>query len=428
MARWVRNIANFPITQLIGRLIGTMLPFNMKSAAYTGLLSSGMIQQPNPPFSCPSGNCTWDPFGTLGISVKCFDISDHTYLNCATSPDEPRSDLCRIAIDQEKQPNYTRVTVDPEHDEQSQGSTVFFFGSYYADWSVDLNGSVWPVPSGGLAGRADIEWIRATNLNKEDEFHYIDRNSIVDSGSCKMYMGLHEVSARVDNGIYTETILRENINADYITGVLNLPRKFTYTYQPTHDAPVDFNITSTQATILLQGMLGATGDQGNMTLGRSDELRGPDIMKMLYLTSNLTDTMYTLAHYMNVALRANDTLLHFQADPRNLTGMSADYIAPSHRVHGTVYVNRTFVEMRWAWLALPGALALLVAVLLVGTMMQTRRKRVGVWKDSPLAVLLQSRWDVGSKPEYQRARTADEARRNAVGLRARVEGELVRIY
>lgn len=104
--------------------------------------------------------------------------------------------------------------------------------------------------------------------------------------------------------------------------------------------------------ILLQGMKGAVPSQANISVGMSDVLRGTDVMKMLYLTSNLTDTMHTLAHYMNVALRANDTLLHFQADPSNLTGISANYMALDHRIRGTVYVNHTFVAVRWAWLAL----------------------------------------------------------------------------
>ncbi|KAF2680031.1 hypothetical protein K458DRAFT_247746, partial [Lentithecium fluviatile CBS 122367] len=43
--------------------------FQLGSALYTGLYSSGMVSLPNPPYSCPNGNCTWNTFPSLSVSV-----------------------------------------------------------------------------------------------------------------------------------------------------------------------------------------------------------------------------------------------------------------------------------------------------------------------------------------------------------------------
>ncbi|KAH8711959.1 hypothetical protein GQ44DRAFT_431259 [Phaeosphaeriaceae sp. PMI808] len=65
----------------------TDVPFNLKSAIYTGLFSSGMVSLPNPPYSCPTGNCTWDPFPTLGVSTQCYDNRANYYLKCPETED-----------------------------------------------------------------------------------------------------------------------------------------------------------------------------------------------------------------------------------------------------------------------------------------------------------------------------------------------------
>jgi hypothetical protein len=61
---------------------GALLPYNMKAAMYSGLLSSNLLTLPNAPFSCPSGNCTWDPFATLSISTVCSNLTPSMHLNC----------------------------------------------------------------------------------------------------------------------------------------------------------------------------------------------------------------------------------------------------------------------------------------------------------------------------------------------------------
>jgi hypothetical protein len=133
---------------------------------------------------------------------------------------------------------------------------------------------------------------------------------------------------------------------------------------------------------------------------------------------NITKIMYTIAHYMTVALRANDTLLERQNEPDNSTRLPADYVAPSHRVNGTVYIQAVHLHVRWCWLAFPGALLLIVAGILFETIRTSRPEAVGVWKSNSLAVLLSTQW----KPEtgMMGATTSDELEKIAKGLEVRV--------
>jgi hypothetical protein len=138
-------------------------------------------------------------------------------------------------------------------------------------------------------------------------------------------------------------------------------------------------------------------------------------LKMMYQTRNITDAVVNLAHHMSVALRSNDTTLHKQ---ENSGSGPEEYVAPSHRVTGTVYRDQLHVAVRWAWLSLPALLVALVFILLATTIIETRRQKVGIWKDSPLALLLHSQWESSAEQNVIGARTADEIAQKVSGLKA----------
>ena len=161
-----------------------------------------------------------------------------------------------------------------------------------------------------------------------------------------------------------------------------------------------------------------------LTIYRQSALRGLQAAKSLCQSPNITKTMHTIAHYMTVALRANGTILAHQNDSQNKTDMPASFVAPSHRVKGTVYVQAVLLRVRWAWLVFPAALVLIVAGLLIETIRLSQLEGVGVWKNNALAVLLNTDW----RPDrdHMGAATSEELEKLAEGLEARVvqgEGE-----
>lgn len=146
--------------------------------------------------------------------------------------------------------------------------------------------------------------------------------------------------------------------------------------------------------------------------------------EILYRAPNISSTMEAIAHYATIALRANDTILERQkhANGSNAaTALPTDYVAPSHRVAGTVWVQTMLLHVRWAWLAFPTVLLLLATGLLFETIRMSRAQSIGVWKQNPLAVLLNTGW----RPETDAmgaAATSRELEEVAGGLEARIVG------
>jgi len=78
-----------------------MLQLNMFASAIAAP-SSAQVNQPE--FCCSTGNCTWQPFSTLGFCSECTDLTPQIRLECGG--------------DREDEPNYLDCKVrlpDPDH-------------------------------------------------------------------------------------------------------------------------------------------------------------------------------------------------------------------------------------------------------------------------------------------------------------------------
>lgn len=427
--------------------LGTQLPFNMRSSAINGLLSSGLIAAPNPPFSCPSGNCTWSPFPTLGISARCNDISERFATNCTSSSGAPN---CTIAVVKEGS-NTLSDTVSERL--SGQLSRAFNFTKPYEDPIVlafssrsefantTLNKEAWPVMPSGMV--LNMEWVRVSDLTTDEKGRqwYISADSTVEAKRCTLYTAVHDIHARVQGGVYVESLASEVLAAKEGRDEKQAS-SWIYEYAPSHAPPRNFSIASDQQGAMFDGtnliIHGVNNGVGVLIIrmrgigeyyssGQSTMSQLGVIPELLYQLPNITDSIYSLAHYMNVAMRSNDTLLERQGRQRtnpsaqNSTNTESenDYVAPSHRVEGTVNVMQIHVAIRWGWLAMPGALTILASILLATTIFESYRYRVGIWKDSPLAMLLNSHWEPGLGRQGEGAVTAHDAARGVKGLRAR---------
>jgi hypothetical protein len=435
--------------------LGLYTPFNMKSAMYSGLISSGMVALPTAPYACPTGNCTWDPFPTLAVSMECIDTEKYYTLNC--SPDEEQESLYptpRCKIDQtpllaELQENWinryqtgSSPRFHTSATDKASDSPVLFLGSYYASW-VDLLPSTWKkTPTAGLT---ELQWVRASQLYTSNGTTepYIYNGSRLESRWCIIYTVMQEIRARVENGLYSEEVLREESRADNAddfdgTRLLVVPGSdynppINYTFKgackspsiETHceERPSTVSLSLAANSYLLAGLNFIFSDVGqdNVTTSTQSGLVGPQILKMIYQSPNITKAIENVAYYMTMALRSNDTTLAFQNDPANSTGLASDYIAPSHRVAGYAYINKVHLAVTWYWLSLPAVLLVCAAVLLACTIRATHDHDVGVWKDSPLAILAHTQW--GEHPTTMGGSTSAEIETSVQGVQARLVGK-----
>lgn len=441
---------------------GYSVPFNIKSAINAGLHSSDMFSSPDPPYSCPTGNCTWDPFPTLGVSVQCADDTSSYFLNCS----EP---------DSRSWPGHTwrPCTVQSRTDKQTYKPDEFTpFDSHSAlvPDSPDYPGSDFDVSNFDFgfqgkprdtwtsinAGFAEFQWSLARNLlvfpAELERRSVISSESTIEAGYCFFYMNMQVISAEVNNGVYKEHILDsttliqpyqslvdDNTNKELDSTHRIGPSEegnLTYSFTPdcqTLPAPVECRSKATPKPILITiprrrytSLLSAIHlafPKDNLTTRRlgglySSGSGNPGTAEFLYRAHSIPDRMRNIAHYMTVALRANDTILARQNDPTNSTGLPDDFVALSHRVNGTAYVQAVHLHVRWAWLAFPATLLVLTAVLLFETIRTSRPDNIGIWKNNALAVLLNTQWK--PEPSMIGAATSDGLDKIAKGLEARV--------
>ena len=388
---------------------------------------------------CPTGNCTWSPFPTLAIDVQCRDAPEQYRVDCSDlGPTAFEQRSCTIRGNKEHA-NSTRLML-PELSTNltTNISEVLHFTVATDDESGSPN-----VPE-SMGWRADIQWVRVTDLQekKNDEVYfsrtYITPNSTFESKQCKLYTGVHVIKAQVNSGVYSEEVIQQITNPTFdpalpdilnYTGDSDFHREIfnvTWNYNPDTMPSTNLTLTSGAQEMILHNFQSPFVDldkdrlrsvkYGIVESLAPDALEGTEIFMMIYQTPNITDMVYSLARRTSIALRSIHTSQALQADPT----LPKDFISDQERVAGLVWLDQIHVGVRWAWLALPASLLVLVAVLLVTTIWLSRVEKVGIWKDNSLALLLYSRWDDQDNSAVRGARTQNDIREAVKGVRAQL--------
>lgn len=239
-------------------------------------------------------------------------------------------------------------------------------------------------------GLALIQWVKAKdNINHPADSHlssFLQQNTTFEARRCLLYVGVRVISARVDGGSYSETVLKDIAHAEgnttsvFATGIPG----FQFHLEgddASYGVRAALTLPQENRRMLSSEIYDIIGDPSivNVTQGAATE--GPAVARMLFATDNTTQSLEHMAQHLNVALRANDTVLLQQR-----TG-DTTAIASSQAVNGTVWVQEIFVDVRWQFLILPAMVLVLTAVFLVITIVKSRPKGIGLWKSNPLTLL-----------------------------------------
>jgi hypothetical protein len=390
----------------------------MKAAIYSGVLASNLISLPAPPFNCPTGNCTWDPYATLSVSSQCIDVTSSVTLNCTG---DAISEGCNFAAPE-----------DPTLQKLLNGTgsfSIFMIESGIANEFL-------PVlkPYTNMVGFLSmVQWVKALDLQPGQRVY---SNTTYEAVRCIFYLSVREVLVQVSNGVYSEKLLQEYTRPENIsttpTYALNGtdyyfmdPFDFNFpdlVYKPPFArGPPNLNDTFVvpyHSFAMLSSLL-IHGDflNGEVTQAYSSGISGPDIPLMLYQANNVTHAMYTMAEYITTLMRASDS------DPLEEEYQNASLITPAQAVTGAVWVQKQFVTVRWAWLTLPAVLLILAILFLLAVFLETQRSCVGLWQSSPLTLFFHGQlsdrpqsidWKAGS------LNTANAMQDSAADLCARI--------
>ncbi|KAF1972805.1 hypothetical protein BU23DRAFT_568653 [Bimuria novae-zelandiae CBS 107.79] len=197
--------------------IGREVLFNLGSAIYSGLHSSDMISLPYPPYSCPTGNCTWDLFLTLGVSVQCFDDATNYFLNCSQdSTTWPGHSLrsCNMVINLTTSNNYppsnplSYLMVYDSYAAFHPTSPTAVDPRYNSSLDYGFTGNTETTWTSINAGFASFDWHLTRNLlifpAKYSRSSVVTSESITEAGYCLFYIDMQILSAQIQNGLYQE--------------------------------------------------------------------------------------------------------------------------------------------------------------------------------------------------------------------------------
>ena len=360
------QLTNFSVTQ---QTFNDSLVEAISKAVFT----PDPIPDNQPP--CPTGNCLWPQFASLGFCSSCQNITQQmeqgsTFVSTSVFNNKfgqksvtftysiPRSLLGDYFTSSDlRNPNLANLTTST-FDVTVNGSQVTLGGiprfialALSSDGIADTNRT----PSGfGL-----YAFIRTSTLASSPgivlsadlcsmEFCLQNRNVSIFSGKLNSY---------VSDTIYADRNLstRSGFNVSYVfpngtdSFALNLGPATEPALEVALDTLLTGNVTETTSS----------QPQDNNSTSSSNLIGGFDAFPDISLA------MANLARAMTNYIRA----------------------ASNHSVSGQLGITETYVYVLWPWITLPAILTVLGAIFLLTGIIETKRRGADVWKDSELALL-----------------------------------------
>ena len=339
----------------------------MLGAVYTGLFDTNNMFDVNP--VCPTGNCTWTPYVSLGVCSKCVDATSTISKSCSTY-EQPIQNSNGDITSNSSIPycNYTMPDDGPSISGLgfSGDSALGIFGG---DSTPAMN-----ISSGTSFQKmtSPISILNAIAGHWKMGSQDTDLLYKISAAQCALFYCVNRYEGNVTKGILHETVVSSwhDDSASFLqsNSMVDINLKPPSSFLNGTKADSEFTISSFSA----QALSFQLPDMwvGNISLeegGLSTSYTySNDIVNMMYLQgiSSLPSMMGNLAKSMTKNMRNADT---------------------TQPAVGTVLQDVPHVLVRWQWIALPCALQLLTLVFLVGTMADSAHRGAMLWKSSSLA-------------------------------------------
>ncbi|PYI08396.1 hypothetical protein BO78DRAFT_310695 [Aspergillus sclerotiicarbonarius CBS 121057] len=370
----------------------------MKANIYSSLMNQDSTRPwATPQYTCPTGNCTWDAMPSLGFEAQCTDITSHLDRNCTS-------------LGQDSSDNTTTL--------------------YNCTMSLSSGLSLWYIANGGNArlstmstfsGNAAlqyketafpvIEYILAAGANAGGNggggiSTTFNETSPFTATECALVPIVQLFNASVSLSVYQENQIANwtatngtGFDGAAITPVSslntgNISKELNQTFGVSWEV---WDATEVFITSLFAGEVRAFSDsfQFAPSSGSTGIYATADTIEAIFYGNftaagctaddPLTCAMDNVAAAMTKTLRDNAFT--------NKVGYDGKEVVHAQPAVGRTKVMVLFIEIRWAWIALPVVVWLLGAVSCVGTAWKSYRAETRVWMTSALPlVLLEKRW------------------------------------
>lgn len=322
------------------------VPLGTSGAIYSGLFQTQVPNTKSVMMECPTGNCTFPSYQSLGFCSKCANITDSLK---ASSP----SSNSMMGQTTYKLPNGFQFTTSLNMPELMNSTALRNL------IKLDTTGMATIVNFTAIAGQGYGGEVSATE--------------------CALYFCVNTYEAAVREGKFTETRTAVSTTSNASSSALDILENFTLTpetcysngtryekpYKKGQNCTYSVNAFSKLAMAnSLQPLL--KGKASRFVSNRPDY--SSDTIEALYGTQG----NYTEINSV------------FQSLASSLTVNARSKVC-SAPVNGTAWTDQSYVHVRWEWLILPGGLVALSLVFMIITIIHTRNQYI--WKSSPLALL-----------------------------------------
>ena len=335
---------------------------DLMSAIHVGMWTSNFDLNP----SCPSGNCTWPPFLSIGWCSQCEDItSQATLANCTdmpndTDPAEPYEYPCNVTVPQGD------WSASPIKIEKTP-----YPGSAYIQIPQDIVWEVGRKMHGVFAGVTDPMFViaYAQLTSPPDETSHPTKDlKVKEATQCAMSPCTRTYSVSVSDGA-PDTHLSP---PDW--GTMNYVDKCTdeICWHAEHRSE------STNTTSVISPFFDPA----------LDDLLGSTSLSMVYnLSGSGPDWSLTGGGFEDVLRRLNTFGL--ETVMRNIAASLTKCLLEksNETVDGTMSVSEVYVSVEWEWITLPAIVLLSTMTLFILTILGNKKHGLDLWKSAILPVL-----------------------------------------
>jgi hypothetical protein len=381
---------------------------SMTSAIYPSLLFGKALPLP-PVLNCPSSNCTFDPFQSLGVCGTCKEMPDLLKFGCfpVLSDWQRDNDTNPFLLDQNNNTLVVNVTTCGYY-LMPDGMQPILMTGYSTESPV--NGKPQELLGGRMVPLRDLWTRQPLYPNGTLAFHEIQNpiadfiTAFVPGGGAGAYLNhtpvVHEcnvnwclqtIQSKVD-GIHLkeEVTATRRLDTNFVARPWDDPRVYRPSFNLTVPAisatdgtATNFGVSNITARAVIQAWeifvpsswtaFSATGDLFAKIGWRGSEWRLEPERANPWLGNNPVQHIQDMAKAMSIALR------------RTPKATTDDF----DLITGKTWEPRVHVHIRWPWIVLPALLLLISFVFLILTMARSSKddRGIGIWKTSALAVL-----------------------------------------
>ena len=319
------------------------VPLTTLGSIYSGIFQTQSPNSKSILMNCPTGNCTFPPYQSLGFCSRCANITDLL----TTSHSGP------IASEQTyhyKLPNgFTFETA-------ITGMNMMNATSYRALSRLDTK---------GMAPIVNFTAISASGYGIPAQ---------VSATECYLSFCVNTYEANVQGGAYSE----KQTSSYELTNSSSIVEDFSITPDTCY-----YNGTRLQKPYKTDNCTYNVNWLSRLSMANSLQplLHGSGALGMANRPSWTSNTVHAL-----YGLYGNFTDINsvFQSLASTLTVNARSNIC-QYNTDGVPWTDQSFVQVRWRWMILPGAMVVLSMIFLAITVVHTRNQYI--WKSSPLALL-----------------------------------------